>query len=140
VVTLRQPRGQGKELLHQLVAGLRIVAPAIAREQPPFPQPARETVVLGSAAAAVVPSGSRRANVFVCVEGPTSGSRSRARDGRSRVRSRGHVQRVFGPQWLGLRDVVRVRPWTRMNMVSSEQGIPAIGVAATRIAATWVAE
>jgi hypothetical protein len=81
VVTPRQPGGQWEKPLHQRVAGCLIVAAAIASEQPPLLEGARQAVVAG-AVAAVVYCAASRLNVRARGEGDRSARPFRAQDHR----------------------------------------------------------
>ena len=69
MVTPRQSRGQWEKPLHQRVAGRLIVTPAIAREQSPLVERARQSVVAGAVAAAVVRGAPSRPNVVLGTPG-----------------------------------------------------------------------
>src|SRR4051794_23741033 len=89
VVTLRQVRGQRKVTLQELVAGRQIAAAAIASEQLPLLQRARDAVRLRGAAAVVVRRGVSRSNPPLPSDGSGSDRCWRARGAAKRFRCHG---------------------------------------------------
>ena len=138
-VTLRQAESPTAEIALRARRGPSDRRARDSERRAAVPAASRESVALGGAVAAVVPSGATRSNASGRGDGTTSDRAVRARADRKRIRCHGHAPARVRSVLPWVRAWSRSRPsQKRANMVGGP--LPAIPVAATRVAATRVAE